>query len=180
MCLFFFFFFQAEDGIRDPLVTGVQTCALPIFGHERVVAQRREPDPEDASLERGHELGGDLEREPRLPRTARTGEGDEAKAAPKQTEQLLALPLPADERGGGARQVRVRDRLQRRETLAPELEERDWLVEVLEPVLAQLGQVGVNERPRGRGQHDLPAVARSGDSGGPVELPPRVALAGQL
>src|SRR2546425_8870140 len=29
MC--FFFFFQAEDGIRDKLVTGVQTCALPIF-----------------------------------------------------------------------------------------------------------------------------------------------------
>src|SRR6202163_2292794 len=25
-------FFQAEDGIRDRLVTGVQTCALPIFG----------------------------------------------------------------------------------------------------------------------------------------------------
>src|SRR5207247_6355902 len=25
-------FFQAEDGIRDPLVTGVQTCALPISG----------------------------------------------------------------------------------------------------------------------------------------------------
>src|SRR5256886_13247141 len=29
MCLFFFF--QAEDGIRDLTVTGVQTCALPIF-----------------------------------------------------------------------------------------------------------------------------------------------------
>src|SRR5256885_3908756 len=28
---FFFFFFQAEDGIRDYKVTGVQTCALPIF-----------------------------------------------------------------------------------------------------------------------------------------------------
>src|SRR5205823_9643248 len=28
--LLFFFFFQAEDGIRDKLVTGVQTCALPI------------------------------------------------------------------------------------------------------------------------------------------------------
>src|SRR5258708_25408632 len=26
------FFFQAEDGIRDDLVTGVQTCALPISG----------------------------------------------------------------------------------------------------------------------------------------------------
>src|SRR5688572_32254284 len=29
--MFFFFFFQAEDGIRDLTVTGVQTCALPIF-----------------------------------------------------------------------------------------------------------------------------------------------------
>src|SRR2546425_1389429 len=28
---FCFFFFQAEDGIRDKLVTGVQTCALPIY-----------------------------------------------------------------------------------------------------------------------------------------------------
>src|SRR5207248_2817100 len=31
ICLFFFFF-QAEDGIRDRTVTGVQTCALPISG----------------------------------------------------------------------------------------------------------------------------------------------------
>src|SRR5437763_8753879 len=29
--LMFVFFFQAEDGIRDTSVTGVQTCALPIF-----------------------------------------------------------------------------------------------------------------------------------------------------
>src|SRR2546422_3314683 len=29
--MFIFFFFQAEDGIRDVAVTGVQTCALPIF-----------------------------------------------------------------------------------------------------------------------------------------------------
>src|SRR5688572_32670569 len=29
--IFFFFFFQAEDGIRDLTVTGVQTCALPIY-----------------------------------------------------------------------------------------------------------------------------------------------------
>src|SRR2546430_8257018 len=35
MC-YLFFFFQAEDGIRDLTVTGVQTCALPIF--ERVRA----------------------------------------------------------------------------------------------------------------------------------------------
>src|SRR2546430_3782670 len=29
--MFVFFFFQAEDGIRDLTVTGVQTCALPIW-----------------------------------------------------------------------------------------------------------------------------------------------------
>src|SRR5438874_3046543 len=35
MCCFFFF--QAEDGIRDLYVTGVQTCALPIFAVPRGV-----------------------------------------------------------------------------------------------------------------------------------------------
>src|SRR5207244_9002905 len=30
-----FLFFQAEDGIRDDLVTGVQTCALPIYQRRR-------------------------------------------------------------------------------------------------------------------------------------------------
>src|SRR5690606_40952578 len=33
---YFFFFFQAEDGIRDFHVTGVQTCALPIFETDQV------------------------------------------------------------------------------------------------------------------------------------------------
>src|SRR5205809_2921678 len=36
-----FFFFQAEDGIRDVAVTGVQTCALPIF--ERALPLAEEP-----------------------------------------------------------------------------------------------------------------------------------------
>src|SRR2546429_3821054 len=31
VCVYVFFFFQAEDGIRDVAVTGVQTCALPIL-----------------------------------------------------------------------------------------------------------------------------------------------------
>src|SRR5690349_23112143 len=35
-----FFFFQAEDGIRDLYVTGVQTCALPISVHPDPGAQR--------------------------------------------------------------------------------------------------------------------------------------------
>src|SRR2546429_6498171 len=42
-----FFFFQAEDGIRDVAVTGVQTCALPIYVHlhelQLVLPLRRDP-----------------------------------------------------------------------------------------------------------------------------------------
>src|SRR5256886_13187235 len=36
-CLVFSFFFQAEDGIRDLTVTGVQTCALPILHRFRML-----------------------------------------------------------------------------------------------------------------------------------------------
>src|SRR5260370_29431006 len=36
----FFFFFQAEDGIRDSSVTGVQTCALPISASSRSLKTR--------------------------------------------------------------------------------------------------------------------------------------------
>src|SRR5947209_10302449 len=35
LLFFCFFFFQAEDGIRDIGVTGVQTCALPIYSNPR-------------------------------------------------------------------------------------------------------------------------------------------------
>src|SRR2546430_10034716 len=37
----YFFFFQAEDGIRDLTVTGVQTCALPIYAGQRQIEFRR-------------------------------------------------------------------------------------------------------------------------------------------
>src|SRR2546428_10079194 len=40
MFLFFFFFFQAEDGIRDLIVTGVQTCALPISERDDAAIRR--------------------------------------------------------------------------------------------------------------------------------------------
>src|SRR3989442_8941156 len=40
LLLIFFFFFQAEDGIRDADVTGVQTCALPIFALNFIVQLR--------------------------------------------------------------------------------------------------------------------------------------------
>src|SRR5216684_7436514 len=50
------FFFQAEDGIRDVAVTGVQTCALPIFAREIVAVGRRvgslEPALADGAVDR--------------------------------------------------------------------------------------------------------------------------------
>src|SRR5947207_11744886 len=44
---YFFFFFQAEDGIRDHCVTGVQTCALPICGNDESAATMTTPKPMD-------------------------------------------------------------------------------------------------------------------------------------
>src|SRR5690606_40451453 len=49
-----FFFFQAEDGIRDFHVTGVQTCALPIFGTP--ATRLKEQVPEDVKRERIYHL----------------------------------------------------------------------------------------------------------------------------
>src|SRR5207237_5780010 len=49
----FFFFFQAEDGIRDSSVTGVQTCALPIFlvrAVRSLASGTATPRPQDPSL----------------------------------------------------------------------------------------------------------------------------------
>src|SRR3712207_8262963 len=58
------FFFQAEDGIRDIGVTGVQTCALPIWRRTR----RRPQRPREASRARGGAPVGQ-------PEQATTGKG---------------------------------------------------------------------------------------------------------
>src|SRR5438552_19105222 len=65
--VFLFFFFQAEDGIRDDLVTGVQTCALPIScclpsegnsilllhgGHQASVPEQQGPKAPQPGLDR--------------------------------------------------------------------------------------------------------------------------------
>src|SRR5437879_9510113 len=48
----FFFFFQAEDGIRDTSVTGVQTCALPIYLGKTCAATELESLSDDKLVER--------------------------------------------------------------------------------------------------------------------------------
>src|SRR2546426_12061270 len=79
--LSFIFFFQAEDGIRDYKVTGVQTCALPILRRLifcalvllpvcSVFAQRRRlpdrvPPKRSSQIESGFGINSDLPRDPR-------------------------------------------------------------------------------------------------------------------
>src|SRR6266699_3588376 len=74
----FVFFFQAEDGIRDADVTGVQTCALPIFGGR---ADRR---GQQGAVAR--ELAA---QQPRGGATAAGLEADHAVAAPVLTSTVL-------------------------------------------------------------------------------------------
>src|SRR6266496_1358303 len=74
--LYFFFFFQAEDGIRDLYVTGVQTCALPIFARERLhkhgpeghdpasAVRRRRAEPAPAPAGRRERLAQSRARSP--------------------------------------------------------------------------------------------------------------------
>src|SRR3989454_9860617 len=59
--LFFFFFFQAEDGIRDYKVTGVQTCALPISRDQGEV-----PELHHARAEVEHRVAHGIARGERL------------------------------------------------------------------------------------------------------------------
>src|SRR5437762_10916170 len=54
----FFFFFQAEDGIRDTSVTGVQTCALPISECEVVDSGQAEADLDAGGLQRRDDVLG--------------------------------------------------------------------------------------------------------------------------
>src|SRR5687767_15178634 len=72
LLILFFFFFQAEDGIRDKLVTGVQTCALPISrgldrgaGHLPARRQRHAP-PGPPRLRRHARRRPRLHRQPPL------------------------------------------------------------------------------------------------------------------
>src|SRR2546426_4649558 len=55
--LMYFFFFQAEDGIRDYKVTGVQTCALPISWGADIVLKRHDHNYERFAPQRADGTG---------------------------------------------------------------------------------------------------------------------------
>ena len=134
--------------------------------------ERRETDPEDSRLELRRQLGCSLERESCLPGTARAGEGDETRAAADTRHDFGDVCLAADEGARRSREVRVRDRLERRKLPLPELEERNRLVEVLQPVLAEVEERGtvaevVSRRLR---EERLAPVPGCADPGGQVDV----------
>src|SRR5437879_12394998 len=66
----FCFFFQAEDGIRDTSVTGVQTCALPIYLHLAVPGVAGHLDHEAGTVEVRHVRGSDPQRSTQIGRAS--------------------------------------------------------------------------------------------------------------
>src|SRR2546427_3659368 len=86
--IFFFFFFQAEDGIRDLTVTGVQTCALPISAPR----PRQDPGRHGCPPQGGPAHGG--------------GMGDDASSPTPFRASAAAVPDRGDrERGGEGKRV---------------------------------------------------------------------------
>src|SRR5256885_8953138 len=82
------FFFQAEDGIRDYKVTGVQTCALPIYGQQQAC--------EIVELERVLAAGGRESGFHSIPNDENRGEG---------TEEILAHSVEETEVLGDRKSV---------------------------------------------------------------------------
>src|SRR5206468_7194413 len=97
-----FFFFQAEDGIRDLIVTGVQTCALPISRRARGAqcpvplspgptlratrASRRGGDPRAAAASRGRAVRRSEER--RVGKECRSGWcGEQGERSARRSER---------------------------------------------------------------------------------------------
>src|SRR2546430_6545063 len=107
-CFSSFFFFQAEDGIRDLTVTGVQTCALPICRSGRAAPRMGSGS---AARDRAHR---DHRRARRTLQQQPPGETDQRgrHPSPAGTLRAVALRLSQRRRGGqaaGARGAGRRD-----------------------------------------------------------------------
>src|SRR3989441_13015008 len=80
------FFFQAEDGIRDKLVTGVQTCALPILNAVAVMSA-----PARAASRRGRRAGTHA----RIQRSLTRNQHPAAIALVTAASRLIRVAYPA-------------------------------------------------------------------------------------
>ena len=141
------------------------------------IAQRRERNPENAVGKALRRLGRRLEGEPRLARPAGPREREQARLV-EEVEDRRELVFATEEGSRRNWQVRAIQRLQQRKVPLAELQDPLRRAQILEPVLAQIPQLLVDER-RGRSRdEDLPAVAGRGDSGGAMDVGADVTLGG--
>src|SRR5438105_15696343 len=95
----FFFFFQAEDGIRDPLVTGVQTCALPIFDIARsghgLAFLRTKPQavPAPGDVDTGRSAAARARRRPGRSEERRVGKECRSRWSPYHKKKRSRKPI---------------------------------------------------------------------------------------
>jgi hypothetical protein len=142
------------------------------------IAKRRERDPVDPV---GVAIGGEagrLQGKARLPGAARAGEGEQARSF-EERHDLGELGLPAEEGRRRHREVRAVEALEGREVSLAQLVDPLGGGEVLEPVLAEIAQLDLDQWScRGRDE-DLTSVAAGGDAGCPVDVVSDVALLGE-
>src|SRR2546422_4881118 len=100
----FFFFFQAEDGIRDVAVTGVQTCALPILDRRNMDVSAWRP----RNASRAASSPGRSRRSSGTAQSVEGGGGGGRRRRRILSDRLRArIPIPA---GSPARRGTARDR----------------------------------------------------------------------
>src|SRR3989441_5338339 len=145
-----FFFFQAEDGIRDKLVTGVQTCALPISDRHLLIEAERPGDAAGAPVVHvhAHALG-----------ERHVGGGVETRVVCRRQREPAALALEAVEPADGEL---VAQRWAARYTVVAR-QERAPVREV------QIGEATEQPRERGTVAEQLPAESPGVHADGQVE-----------
>ena len=135
------------------------------LGDQGRLAHWGKPHPEDTSLVVRNEAQGGFERQSSLAGTPGTRERKQACAVVDLREDFSELLFPADEGARRTRKVRVRNRLERRKGAISELEDRDGVIEVLQPMLTEIRQEKVRVEMltgRARDEH-LTAVSGSHD-----------------
>src|SRR6266566_7980136 len=187
----FFFFFQAEDGIRDYKVTGVQTCALPIsrrgfhdetlqpcIGNE--VEQRRRGDEIDRPVERRFEVPDQVERF----RAYRHSTGRIETSGPLQQSEIIVDTMPvlrdpqargdrAQGRPGAAAEIDDANRAQPRDGGGQRVENRG----VSRALIVRFAC----RKPAGRERlHDTPSITRTNTAAAAAQVGSRFAAARAL
>ena len=114
---------------------------------------------------------GRLQRESSLATSTRAGQRHQPDIrSPQQRGDLIDLLLAAEKRRRGNRQVRLVERLQRREVIGPELEDALGRAQVFQPVQAEIAHIGAGEVGGRLRQQHLTAVAGRRDPRRPMHV----------